>query len=257
MTTDNSGSNLCGSLQIEQGAACSKRHYDSTPAPFFVWRSLKAPAQNSASAVSALCCVCYSSSALSLFLHTIHMSFVYVRMRKQASISRVVLGVGRLDFWDIPATWSFRGGVSMRGEHGREGSGCDDDPSALAGHLKGLRSSAVTAEVTVAAATCRANSHRLSGIAQHSCSFEYLLTPRQRAIRTYIKNVPVNYCAWPATYRSAYFSKMCKYLNSKKKRNLNILTKLTTDIAVFVVGPTYTLRVHYSTSYSGVLFYLV
>ena len=88
---------------------------------------------------------------------------------------------------------------------GREGSGCDDDTtSALAGHLKGRRSSAVTAEVAGAAATSCANSHRWFGITQHSCSFEYLLTRRQRASRTYIKkNVPANYCALPATYRSS------------------------------------------------------
>ena len=30
----------------------------------------------------------------------------------------------------------------MRGEHGREGAGCDDGTSALTGHLRGRRSSA-------------------------------------------------------------------------------------------------------------------
>ena len=108
-----------------------------------MWHYLKAPAQNAASAAPALCCVCYSSAALSLFLtHDSH-KIVYVRMRTQASISRVVLGVGLVDFWDIfLATYSFHEEVSMRGEHGREGAGCDDNTSALAGHLRGRRSSA-------------------------------------------------------------------------------------------------------------------
>ena len=43
-------------------------------------------------------------------------------------------------------------------------------------------------EVAVDAATCCANSHRLFRIAQHSCSFEYLLTPRQQSNRNTEKN---------------------------------------------------------------------
>ena len=48
----------------------------------------------------------------------------------------------------------------------------------------------LAAEVAVAAATCCANSHCLFRIAQHSCSFEYLFTPRQQSNRTYIKKYP-------------------------------------------------------------------
>ena len=100
-----------------------------------MWHYLKAPAQNSASKVSALCCVCYSSALLSLFFTHSH-EVVYILMRKQASISRVVLGVELPYFWDMfLATYSFHGEVSMRGEHGREGGGRDDDTSALAGHI--------------------------------------------------------------------------------------------------------------------------
>ena len=66
-----------------------------------------------------------------------------VYTNEQASISRVVLGVGLLDFWDIfLATNSFYGGVSMCGKLGREGAGCDEVTSALAGHLRGRWSSA-------------------------------------------------------------------------------------------------------------------
>ena len=137
-------------------------------------------------------------------------------MRKQTSISRVVLGVGLLEFWDILATYSFNGGVSMRGEHGREGSGCDDDTSALAGRLKRRRLVAVATELSVAAATCSANSHRLFGITQHGSSFEYLLTLRQRANLTYVKNVPAYFCAWPATYRSTYFPRRSRTTSIKK-----------------------------------------
>ena len=115
----------------------------------------------------------------------------------------------------------------MRAEHGREGGGCDDDTSALAGHLKGRRSRAVTAEVAVAEATCCANSHRLLGITQYSCNFEYLLTPRQRANRTCIENVPANLCAWPATYRSVCFirsgnTSIKNKMANATRRNFNI-----------------------------------
>ena len=61
----------------------------------------------------------------------------------------------------------------MRGEHGREGNCCDYDTSALAGHLKGRRSSAVIAEVAVAAATCCANSHRF--VWDHPTQLQLLL----------------------------------------------------------------------------------
>ena len=119
---------------------------------------LKAPAENFLSCLCFVLCLLQLCCVVAVFAHDSH-EVVYVRMRKQASISRVVLGVGLLDFWDILATYSFHGGVSMRGEHGREGSGCYDDTRALAEHLKGRRSSVVTAEVAVAAATCCANSH--------------------------------------------------------------------------------------------------
>ena len=80
----------------------------------------------------------------------------------------------------------------MRGEHGREGTGCDNGTSAICDWAPYLGEGAqvLAAEVAVAAATCCANSHRLFRIAQHSCSFEYLFTPRQQSKRTFIKKYP-------------------------------------------------------------------
>ena len=96
----------------------------------------------------------------------------------------------------------------------------------------------LAAEVAVAAATCCANSHRLFGISQHSCSFEYLLTPRQQAKRTYIKNVPQTYCAWPVTHSSAYLPRRSGKISIKKKManatRRNFLTKLPTDTTVLI-----------------------
>ena len=159
-----------------------------------------------------------------------------MRMRKQASIFRVVLGVGLRDFWDILATYSFYEGVSMRGEHGREGSGCDDDTinSALAGRLKGRRSSAVTAEVAVATATCCVNSHRLFGSPTQLQLrlFTYTKTTGKSHMY-YVKKVPAKYCAWPVTCRSAYFSRRSGNTSTKNKKthSYSILRVPTTQLA--------------------------
>ena len=78
------------------------------------------------------------------FLRTIHMMLcMYEGMSRSATISRLVLGFGLLGF-DISflATYSFHGGVSMRGEYERERAGCDDGTGSLTGHLRGRRSSA-------------------------------------------------------------------------------------------------------------------
>ena len=75
----------------------------------------------------------------------------------------------------------------MRGEHGREGAGCSNGTSAICDiDTLGEGAQVLVAEVAVAAATCCTNSHRLFRIAQHSCSFEYLFTPRQQSNRTCI-----------------------------------------------------------------------
>ena len=179
-----------------------------------------------------LCCLCCFVLCLlqfccvvAVFAHDSH-EVVNVRMRKRASIFCVVLRVGLLDFRDILAIYSFHGEVSMRGGHGREGSGCDDDTSALAGRLKERRSSAVTAEGAVAATKCCANSHRSFRLGSpnttapiHSCSFEYLLTPRQRANRTCVKNKCTRKLLRMAGHLSVsvFSKKIWKYLIIKRK----------------------------------------
>ena len=72
--------------------------------------------------------------------------FLYARStcmctNERASICHVVLGFGLHIFLCIfDATYSFHGGLSMRGKHGRERSGYDDSTCALTGHLQGRRS---------------------------------------------------------------------------------------------------------------------
>ena len=93
----------------------------------------------------------------------------------------------------LPHTYSFHGGVSMRGEHGREGAGCDDGTSAL-------HSSA-----GCGGRRCCGNVLRelASFVWDHPTQLQLQVsinTKRQQANRTFITNAPANYCSsWPVT----------------------------------------------------------
>ena len=86
---------------------------------------------------------------------------------------------------------------------------------SVTGHLRGRRSSAGCGGRRCSA-TCRANSHRLFRIAQHSCSFEYFFTYTKTAVKSHRhQKVPANCCTWPVTRRpvSVFSEKIWKYLS--------------------------------------------
>ena len=106
-----------------------------------MWHHLQAPGQSSATRDRS---VCLSGSADAGIRFNLCLLADLARAKCVATAdsmsvhNSLVLGFGLLIFGTSSLLqYSFHGGVPMRGEHGREGAGCNDGISALTGHLRG------------------------------------------------------------------------------------------------------------------------